>query len=129
MLELENPDVWSDPARAQQLGKDKSVLESVVDGLATAMLALDDATELLELAVAEDDAETVAEVVSDLDTVEPSVAALEFRRMFSGEMDANNAFLDIQSGRRWHRGPGLGRHAVTHVPALGRGQGVQDRVN
>jgi peptide chain release factor 2 len=98
MLELENPDVWSDPARAQQLGKQKSTLETVVDGLATAMQALDDATELLELAVAEDDAETVNEVVTDLGSVEATVAALEFRRMFSGEMDANNAFLDIQSG-------------------------------
>jgi len=98
MLELENPDVWSDPVRAQQLGKEKAALENVVDGLATAMLSLEDATELLELAVAEDDAPTVDEVVTDLDGVEESVAALEFRRMFSGEMDANNAFLDIQSG-------------------------------
>jgi len=98
MLELENPDVWSDPVRAQQLGKEKAALETVVDGLATAMLSLEDATELLELAVAEDDAPTVDEVVTDLDGVEESVAALEFRRMFSGEMDANNAFLDIQSG-------------------------------
>jgi len=98
MLELENPDVWSDPVRAQQLGKEKAALENVVDGLATAMLSLEDATELLELAVAEDDAPTVDEVVTDLDGVEESVVALEFRRMFSGEMDANNAFLDIQSG-------------------------------
>jgi len=97
-LELENPDVWSDPVRAQQLGKEKAALETVVDGLATAMLSLEDATELLELAVAEDDAPTVDEVVTDLDGVEESVVALEFRRMFSGEMDANNAFLDIQSG-------------------------------
>jgi peptide chain release factor 2 len=98
LLELENPDVWSDPVRAQQLGKDKSALEAIVDGLATALQALDDATELLELAVAEDDAATVDEVVTDLDGVEESVAALEFHRMFSGEMDAKNAFLEIQSG-------------------------------
>ena len=90
--------MWSDPALAQQLGKDKSALETVVDGLATALQALDDATELLELAVAEDDAATVDEVVTDLDGVEESVAALEFRRMFSGEMDEKNAFLEIQSG-------------------------------
>jgi len=98
MLELENPDVWSDPVRAQQLGKEKSRLETVVNGLATALQALEDATELLDLAIEEDDAATVDEVVTDLDSVEESVAALEFRRMFSGEMDANNAFLDIQSG-------------------------------
>jgi peptide chain release factor 2 len=98
LLELENPDVWSDPARAQQLGKEKSALETVVDGLATALQALDDATELLELAIAEDDLPTVDEVVTDLDGVEESVAALEFQRMFSGEMDGKNAFLEIQSG-------------------------------
>ena len=98
MLELENPDVWSNPVRAQQLGKEKSRLETVVNGLATALQALEDATELLDLAIEEDDAATVDEVVTDLDSVEESVAALEFRRMFSGEMDANNAFLDIQSG-------------------------------
>jgi peptide chain release factor 2 len=97
-LELENPDVWSDPPRAQQLGKEKASLEAVVAGLDTALQTLDDATELLELAAAEEDEATVAEVIADLDGVEESVAALEFRRMFSGEMDENNAFLDIQSG-------------------------------
>ena len=98
MLELENPDVWSDPERAQQLGKEKAALEAVVDGLANAMQALDDAAELLELAAAEEDAATVGEVESDLDRTESVVAGLEFRRMFSGEMDENNAYLDIQSG-------------------------------
>jgi len=97
-LELENPDIWSDPPRAQQLGKEKASLEAVVAGLDTALQALGDATELLELAAAEEDEATVAEVIADLDGVEESVAALEFRRMFSGEMDENNAFLDIQSG-------------------------------
>ena len=98
MLELENPDVWTDPERAQQLGKDKASLETVVDGLAGAGQALDDAAELLELASVEEDADTVGEVVNDLDAVEKSVAELEFRRMFSGDMDENNAYLDIQSG-------------------------------
>ncbi|MCP4471426.1 MAG: peptide chain release factor 2 [Gammaproteobacteria bacterium] len=98
LLELENPEVWSDPPRAQQLGKQKAGLESVVTGLENAQQALVDASELLELAAAEEDEATVAEVTADLDGVEESVAALEFRRMFSGEMDGNNAFLDIQSG-------------------------------
>jgi len=98
LLELENPDVWNDPPRAQQLGKEKASLESVVAGLEHALQALEDASELLELAAAEEDEATVAEVTADLDGVEESVAALEFRRMFSGEMDENNAFLDIQSG-------------------------------
>lgn len=50
------------------------------------------------MAVEEDDADTVNEVVTDLAELEEIVAGLEFRRMFSGEMDTNNAYLDIQSG-------------------------------
>ena len=53
---------------------------------------------MLALAEEEDDSGTVAEVVSDLGGFEVRLAALEFRRMFSGDMDANNAYLDIQSG-------------------------------
>lgn len=59
---------------------------------------LQDAEELLLMAVEEDDEETVDTVVTDLNEFEQRVAGLEFRRMFAGEMDANNAFLDIQSG-------------------------------
>ncbi len=59
---------------------------------------LADAGELLDLAVEENDEETVAELIGDLDASEEKLAALEFRRMFSGELDANNAFVDIQSG-------------------------------
>ena len=57
-----------------------------------------DNQELLELAVMEDDEETVEAVKSDLEQLDARLAELEFRRMFSGEMDANNAYLDIQSG-------------------------------
>ena len=98
MLELENPDIWSNPERAQQLGKEKARLEAVVSGLDQGLQGLIDATELLELAASEDDEATATEVEADLQAVENTVAALEFRRMFSGEMDANNAYLDIQSG-------------------------------
>jgi len=59
---------------------------------------LDDAEGLLELAVEEDDAATIDEVAGDLARFEGQLGTLEFRRMFSGDMDANNAYLDIQSG-------------------------------
>jgi peptide chain release factor 2 len=98
MLELENPDVWSNPERAQHLGKEKASLETVVTGIDQNLQLLGDASELLELAIGEDDSATVDEVEADLNGVEKAVAELEFRRMFSGEMDENNAFLDIQSG-------------------------------
>ena len=53
---------------------------------------------LLDMAKQENDADTVAEVVADLDRYSAQIEEMEFRRMFSGEMDPNNAFLEIQSG-------------------------------
>ena len=96
--ELEEPSVWDDPERAQSLGKERAQLEQVVTGLDQLSIGLSDADELLGLAIEEDDSSTVDEVVSDLDGLEEHIAELEFRRMFSGEMDARNAFVDIQSG-------------------------------
>lgn len=96
--ELEQPDVWNEPERAQKLGQERARLEAIVKTIVDLETGLADATELLEMAVEDDDDETVESVISDLDALEQSVAALEFRRMFSGEMDECNAFLDIQSG-------------------------------
>jgi len=59
---------------------------------------LRDASELFELALEESDAATMDELAKDLDRYEGQLANLEFRRMFSGEMDVNSAYLDIQSG-------------------------------
>jgi len=70
----------------------------VVDTITELEQQLEDAEELLELAREENDSETVATVAEDLQSIEKRVAQLEFRRMFSGEMDANNAYLDIQAG-------------------------------
>jgi peptide chain release factor 2 len=90
--------VWNEPDRAQALGQERSQLEQVVGGLDKLTTGLADAGELLQMAVDEDDADTVDEVLTDLAGFEKAVAGLEFRRMFSGDMDANNAYLDIQSG-------------------------------
>ena len=90
--------MWDDPARAQELGKERSSLETVVATIDTMTSGLADVAELLQLAVEEDDADTVVEVESELDSLTKSLEVLEFRRMFSGEMDPNNAFLEIQSG-------------------------------
>jgi len=69
-----------------------------VEGLDEIGKGLSDAGELLGLAAEEDDAATIAELERDVGGFEERVAGLEFRRMFSGEMDANSAYLDIQSG-------------------------------
>lgn len=70
----------------------------MVNGLVELTRGLNDAEELLEMAVEEGDSDTVDIVANDVDGFDKHVADLEFRRMFSGKMDANSAFLDIQSG-------------------------------
>jgi peptide chain release factor 2 len=96
--ELEDPAIWNKPERAQSLGKERAQLEKVVVALDELLTGLNDAGELLSLAVEEDDDSTIGEVAGDLEGLEQRIAGLEFRRMFSGEMDDSNAFVDIQSG-------------------------------
>lgn len=98
LRELENPLIWDKPEEAQALGKERGQLEVIVNTINDLERGLSDAEELLFMAVEEDDEDTVETVIDDLEHFEKRVADLEFRRMFSGEMDANNAFLDIQSG-------------------------------
>jgi len=80
------------------LGKERAHLEETVQTLDNLIQGLGDARELLELAQEEGDEETLSAIAEDLADFDKTVADLEFRRMFSGEMDANNAFLDIQAG-------------------------------
>ncbi|MCB1735549.1 MAG: peptide chain release factor 2 [Gammaproteobacteria bacterium] len=96
--ELEQPDVWNNAENAQNLGRERAALETVVETVDTLTEGLADARELLDMAGEEGDQETVDSVIADLDKFETRLAELEFRRMFSGEMDANNAYLDIQAG-------------------------------
>ena len=98
MRELEDPTLWNDPEKAQAIGRERAELEGVVLTLDNLDCGLVDAKDLLDLAVEEDDEGTLRDVTAELDGLEKAVADLEFRRMFSGEMDSCNAFLDIQSG-------------------------------
>lgn len=96
--ELEQPDVWNNPEQAQALGKEKSQLEGVVGTLDQLTRQVSDAQAMLDLATEADDESLLADVTAELDQAEQDIGQLEFRRMFSGEMDANDCFLDIQSG-------------------------------
>lgn len=96
--ELEDPDVWNKPEYAQELGRERSTLEAIVTTIDTLTTGLSDAEELLDMSVEEEDADGVQGVVDELDDLTQQLEVLEFRRMFSGKMDPNNAFLDIQSG-------------------------------
>lgn len=98
LRELEDPNIWNKPEQAQAMGKERSMLEGIVLTIKDLEQGLNDAEELLLMAVEENDEDTVDTVAADLEGYEKQVAGLEFQRMFSGEMDANNAFLDIQSG-------------------------------
>jgi peptide chain release factor 2 len=96
--ELERPDVWNKPEQAQALGKERARLEDVIRPLDRAESTLRDAGELLELAAAENDAATAAEVQREVAALARLAGEMEFKRMFSGEMDGANAFIDIQAG-------------------------------
>lgn len=96
--ELESPDVWNDPERAQNLGKERASLEAVVETIVELESGCDDIADLVELAVEENDEETFEEAVAEAQVLDAKLEQLEFRRMFSGEQDPNNAYLDIQSG-------------------------------
>ena len=97
-LELENPDVWSNPEKAQSLGKERVQLDHLCETFSKSNGILSDAKELLEMAESENDIDTVDGLIADLDNTEQLISKYEFERMFSGEMDQNSAYLDIQSG-------------------------------
>ncbi|HET6805617.1 MAG TPA: peptide chain release factor 2 [Frateuria sp.] len=96
--ELESPTVWDDPPRAQELGRERARLDTIVTGIDELTAGLSDAKELLDMAAADGDEDTVRSVATDVEKLEARVGKLEFQRMFSGKMDANNAFVDIQAG-------------------------------
>ncbi len=97
-LELADSSIWDKPEYAQQLGKERSSLEAVVVTIDELDGGLSEALDIIELAAEEQDESLLAEVQQDLAVLDSKLEGLEFRRMFSGEMDANGAFLDIQAG-------------------------------
>ncbi|MCO4830004.1 MAG: peptide chain release factor 2 [Gammaproteobacteria bacterium] len=97
-LELADSKIWDQPERAQKLGQERAALETVVLTIERLVQGLDDLTEILTLAVEEQDQDLFAEAASDLDGYLADLAKLEFQRMFSGAMDPNSAYLEIQSG-------------------------------
>jgi peptide chain release factor 2 len=94
----EDPAIWDDNKRAQELGREKKALESTVVTLETVGRQLHDARDLFEMAREEDDDDTLLSIERDIGQLEKTVADMEFRRMFSSPMDPNNCFVDVQSG-------------------------------
>ncbi|HEY8609329.1 MAG TPA: peptide chain release factor 2 [Noviherbaspirillum sp.] len=96
--ELEDPNVWNDPKRAQDLGKEKKALEDIVNTLVKIDAELGDARDLFDMARDEQDDDTLVAIEGDAQAILKLVEGLEFRRMFSNPMDPNNCFIDIQAG-------------------------------
>ena len=90
--------MWSDNKRAQDLGRERKQLESLVNTFGRLDSGLRDAKELFEIARSEQDEATLVAIEKDARELEQTVAGMEFRRMFSNPMDPNNCFLDIQAG-------------------------------
>lgn len=95
---LEDPNIWNDAKRAQDLGREKKALEGVVILLGTIQQNLTDAKDLFEMAREENDDATLNAVSTDIDGLEREVAAMEFRRMFNNPQDPNPCFIEIQAG-------------------------------
>ncbi|MFE8644512.1 peptide chain release factor 2 [Sphingomonas sp. NCPPB 2930] len=95
---LEDPTVWNDPKRAQELGKEKKALDGVVLMLEKLTRELSDNAELFEMSKEEGDFDGLASIEADVALLAADVEQLEFRRMFRNEADPLNAFLDIQAG-------------------------------
>ena len=97
-LELGEPTVWEDPQRAKNLGRERVLLEGIVGTIDSVGGAITETAELLELAVTEEDQATATALEADLSGFEERVSELEFQRMFSGEQDDADAYVDIQAG-------------------------------
>ncbi|MEY2342397.1 peptide chain release factor 2 [Acidithiobacillus sp. IBUN Pt1247-S3] len=96
--ELEDPGIWNQPEKAQDLGRERASLEAIVQPMDKLAASLGDSAEMLDLALSEDDSDLLAAVDADLDQALAAVEKLEFQRMFSGPHDASDCFVDIQSG-------------------------------
>jgi len=95
---MEDPAIWNDPKKAQDLGREKKSLEEIVHTLTRIDSDLRDAVDLFAMAKEEQDEDTLVAIESDADALRLLVEGMEFRRMFNNPMDPNNCFIDIQSG-------------------------------
>jgi peptide chain release factor 2 len=95
---LENPSVWNEPKRAQELGREKKSLETVVETIDHLKSNLSDNLELYEMSKADGALDDLAAIETEAQQLREVVEGLEFRRMFSNPADPGNCFIDIQAG-------------------------------
>ena len=94
----EDPELWNDPKRAQEIGKERKVLEGIVLTLDNIAGGIDDNRLLIDMALEEGDEDSFAAIEEDVTELEKQMAELEFKRMFNQPADVNNCFIDITAG-------------------------------
>nr|WP_314764608.1 peptide chain release factor 2 [uncultured Neisseria sp.] len=94
----EDPELWNDPKRAQEIGKERKILEGIVLTLDNIASGIEDNRMLIEMTVEENDEEGFSAVQEDVAGLEKQMADLEFKRMFNQPADPNNCFIDITAG-------------------------------
>ena len=95
---LEDPTVWNDPKRAQELGREKKALDGVVLTLDRLSSELSDNSELYQMSKDDGDEAGLLTIEADTGKLAEAIEGLEFRRMFNNPADPLNAFVDIQAG-------------------------------
>ncbi len=96
--ELEDPAIWQQQEQAQSLGKERVKLENIVLPISALEKDLEELSSLVKLANEENDPALIADLAEDISQATQKIEELEFHRMFSNPLDANNAYVDIQSG-------------------------------
>ncbi|AZR58891.1 peptide chain release factor 2 [Eikenella corrodens] len=94
----EDPELWNNPKRAQEIGKERKVLEGIVLTLDNIAGGIDDNRLLIDMALEEGDEDSFAAIEEDVAELEKQMAELEFKRMFNQPADVNNCFIDITAG-------------------------------
>ena len=95
---LEDPTVWNDPKRAQELGKEKKALDGVVVTITELETELSDNLELFEMSKEDGDEAGLMTIEGETAKLAAIIEGLEFRRMFNNPADPLNCFIDIQAG-------------------------------
>lgn len=97
-MKLEDSAIWSDQERVQSINKERATLGKIISNITKIENQLSECTALLELATDEQDQDMLQVLEQDIKQLSVQLAEMEFQRMFAGEMDANNAYLDINAG-------------------------------
>lgn len=98
LLELEDPDIWTNPNNAKALNKEKTQLENICIKIDKCFDFLKDVKELIDMSKTEDNQDVFLGTLKDLENIEKEIYKIEFEKMFNNKMDKNSAYLDIQSG-------------------------------